>query len=95
MASAGSCWRSIYNFRPETELSDEASESANQSSGKEVEELMKHGYVVGRIGEDGTRKELIKLSKVVFHTFVNFRSKIGRYPSTADCVLVACSYVIY
>ena len=65
--SVGSCFRSIYNFRPETELSDEVSESANQSSGKEGEELMKHSYVVGRIGEDRTRKGLIKLSKVVFH----------------------------
>ena len=65
MESAGSCWRPIYNFRPETELSDEASESANLR--KKGEELMKHGYVVGRIGEDGTRKGLIKLSKVVLH----------------------------
>ena len=67
MESAGSCWRSIYNFRPETELSDEASESANKSSERVGEELMKHGYVVGRIGEDGTRRRLMKLSKVVFH----------------------------
>ena len=35
---------------------------------------MKHGYVVGRIGEDGTRKGLIKLSKVVFHNIIK---KVG------------------
>ena len=29
----GSCCRSIYNFRPETELSDEVSELANQELG--------------------------------------------------------------
>ena len=32
--SIGSCWRSICNFRPETELSDEASESAIQGLGE-------------------------------------------------------------
>ena len=44
--SAGSCRRSIHNFRPETELSEEASLSANQSSEEVEGELMKHGYVV-------------------------------------------------
>ena len=33
MESVGSGFRSIHNFRPETELSAEASESANQELG--------------------------------------------------------------
>ena len=38
-----------------------------RSSEEVAEELMKHGYVVGRIGVDATRKGLVKLSKVVFY----------------------------
>ena len=65
--SAGSCWRSIYNFRPETTLG--LSVRISQSElGEGRRRLMKHGYVVGRIGEDGTRKGPIKLNKVVFHS---------------------------
>ena len=41
-----------------------------RSSEEVGEELRKHGYVVGRIGVDGTRKGVIKLSKVVFHKII-------------------------
>ena len=37
---------------------------------EEAEELMKHGYVVGRVGVDATREGLMKLSKFVFHTIL-------------------------
>ena len=43
-----------------------------RSSEEEAEELMKHGYLVGRIGVDATRKGLMKLSKVVFHKLFIF-----------------------
>ena len=67
MESVGSCWRSIYNFRPKTDSWMKRQNQPIRSSEKVGEELMKHGYVVGRIGVDGTRKGLIELSKVVFH----------------------------
>ena len=57
--------RSIYKYRPETELSDQVSYTANQSSEEVEEELMEHGYVISRKGTT----ELMKLSKVVVHKF--------------------------
>ena len=59
-----------YQFilRPETELSNQASYTANQRSEEVEEELMEHGYVVGRKGT----KELMKLSKVVVHNIFIF-----------------------
>ena len=68
----GSCCRSIYNFRPETNSRMKRQMQPIRSSEEEAEELMKHGYVVGRVGADATRKGLMKLSKVVFHNiFIN------------------------
>ena len=58
----------VYIYRPETELSDQASYTANQSSEEVEEELMEHGYVVGRKGTT----ELMKLSKVVVHSIQVF-----------------------
>ena len=46
----------VYRYRPETELCYQASYTANQSSEEVEGELMEHGYVVGRKGEDGTHK---------------------------------------
>ena len=66
--------RSIYRYRPETELSDQASYLANQSSEEVEGELMDHGYVVGRKGTTG----LMKLSKVVLHN-VFIRLSFLRY----------------
>ena len=34
---------------------------------EKAEELMKHGYVVGRVGFDATRRGVMKPIKVVFH----------------------------
>ena len=53
-------------YRPETELSNQASYTANQSSEEVEEELMEHGYVVGR----KKTTELMKLSKVVVSNVV-------------------------
>ena len=46
----------VYIPRSETELSDQESYAANQSSEEVEVELMEHCYVVGRKGEDGTHK---------------------------------------
>ena len=54
-------------YRPETELSNQASYTANQSSEKVEGEPMEYGYVVGRKGTTG----LMKLSKVVVHNIGN------------------------
>ena len=61
-------WYQSIIYRPETELSDQASYTANQSSEEVEEELMEHGYVVGRKGTT----ELMKLSKVVVHSIQVF-----------------------
>ena len=42
-----------------------------RSSEEVVEELMKHGYVVGAVGLDATRRRVMILSKVVFHNVNN------------------------
>ena len=59
MESVHSCFRSIYNFRPVTELSAAVSESANQELG-----------VVGEVGLDTTRRGVMKPIKVVFHRMI-------------------------
>ena len=41
---------------------------------RKAEELISHGYIISRVGENGTRKGLIKLSKVVFHRFLTPQS---------------------
>ena len=58
------------------------------------EDLMKHGYVVGRIGVDGTRKGLIELSKVVFHRVLppSQIPKVGWRKSNWTVFVVRCSW---
>ena len=58
----------MYRYRLETEFSDQASYTANQSSEVVEGELMEHGYIVGRKGTMG----LMKLSKVVLRNIYNF-----------------------
>ena len=41
-----------------------------RSSGEVAEEIMKHGYVVISVGLDTTRRRVLKLSKVAFHTII-------------------------
>ena len=65
-----SCFRPIYNFRPERNPQLLRQNQPIRSSEEVAEELMKHGYIVGRVGLDATRRRVTKLSKVVFHNAI-------------------------